>query len=188
MTKIKPIGSRLTLADQMRKGIAEIRREKRAIKAREGIVLLLDVSGSMAELVEGKRKIDHLREALRQFADVKKVSFSGRIWENEVPEPQSNTDMAMGFRHLQSSLPRSVILVSDGLPDNPEGAIYEAKLLNVPINVLYIGTGGDRGEAFMKRLARETGGREVTVETAVPDFTSQLESGIGELLALPKGG
>lgn len=189
MNEIKPTGSSgLTLAEKMRKGIAQIREEKRAIKVREGIMLLLDVSGSMAEMVESKRKIDHLRNALGNFPDMRRVSFSQRVWENEVPDPQQNTDMVAGFRHLQTLSPKTVILVSDGLPDEPEMAIQEAKYLGVPVNVLYIGVGGDAGEAFMKRLAQETGGREVTVETAEPDFRSQLESGIGELLALPKGG
>lgn len=188
MSKIRPTGesSSLDLTEAMRRGIAEIRREKQIVKAREGVKLLLDVSGSMAELVDGKRKIDHLREAVSKFPDMARVSFSDRVWENEVPEPQANTNMAAGFRHLQLSGPRAVILISDGLPDDPVAALGEAKRLAVPVNILYIGATGGAGEAFMKQLARETGGREVTIEVSTPDFSLQLEGGIGELLALPR--
>jgi len=175
--------SSLSLAKKMRQGLANIREEKAIAKATEGIVLLLDVSGSMSEPVGGKRKIDHLREAVNAYPNLKKVSFSEHIYDGSIPEPQTTTDMAGGFHYLQSLQPKEVILISDGLPNDPQTAINKAKVLGCPVNIIYIGPGGDEGEAFMKRLAAETGGQQVTADTRLyQDFGRQLSTSVRLML------
>jgi len=155
----------LTLAQKMREGLATIKKEKDHIKHVAKIVLLLDVSGSMSEHVGEKRKIDHLREAVQNYTALRKVSFSGDIYENSIPDPKTNTDLAYAFEYLLSSNPLEIILISDGLPDSEIDAINTAKLLNCPVNIIYVGPGSDKGETFMKRLAFETQGKQVTVDT-----------------------
>jgi len=179
---LKKIDAALSFADKMQQGLQSLREQKKALKAQEGVVLLLDVSGSMAERVGEKRKIDHLREAVKPYTSLRMVSFSGRTWEMCIPEPQSNTDLAGAFSYLKASQPKEVILVSDGLPDSPEAGLAEAKALGCPVNVIYIGQGGDTGEAFMRRLAAETGGREITVNEEAPNFGLQLESKVRLML------
>ena len=184
-----PRDGALTLSQKMRQGMADIRQEKSIMKAQEGIVFLLDVSGSMSDIVEHKPKISHLREVMQEYQSNRKVSFSGYVWENQIPEPQSNTDMALGFRHMQTVMPKptAIVLISDGLPDSPESAIQEALALHIPVNIIYIGEKGDEGEAFMKKLASLTGGREFTAEPAKQQFAQQLRAGIAGLLPAGRG-
>jgi|GEM_PF-5633729 len=180
--------SALSLTKKMRKGLATIREEKQLAQAQENVVMLLDVSGSMGEYVEDKRKIDHLREAVRGYPSLRKVSFSSGIFDRSIPEPNGGTDMGRGFAYLRTAVGniREVILISDGLPDDPEEALAEAKALRCPVNVIYIGPGGDVGEAFMQRLAAETGGRQVTVKTEEEDFSRVLQDSVRLMLPKPE--
>jgi len=176
-------GASLSLPGQMRQGLATIREEKALAKATESIVLLLDVSGSMSEYVGEKRKIDHLREAVRDYASLRKVSFSSDVAEGSIPNPNGGTNMADAFEHLLSSHPKEVVLISDGLPDSQEGALSAARSLACPINVIYIGPGGDEGEAFMERLAAETSGKQVTADTRLyEDFSRKLTNSVRLML------
>jgi hypothetical protein len=161
----------------------KIKTELVKIKAQQ-VVFLLDVSGSMCEIVDGLPKIAHLRKVMQGYPHSRKVSFSGRVWEKLIPEPQSNTDMALGFRYLQRIAPKpaSVVLVSDGLPDDPKSAISEAIKIHVPVNIVYIGEKGDKGEAFMQSLATATGGKTFTAETHKPQFAKQLSQAVAGYL------
>jgi hypothetical protein len=170
-----------TLTQKMREGLKTMRDEKAFITAKRNTVFLLDVSGSMVEVVDGKRKIDHLREVMREYADMKKVSFSETVFEDTIPEPRANTDMALGFTYLLAQPPRRVVLVSDGVPDSEETAEEAALKLKCPVDIIFIGQKGSRGEAFMKRLAQMTGGAEFTAETTI-GFREQLAEGIRGML------
>ena len=175
----------LTLAGKMKKGLAEIREEKNIMKAAEGIILLLDVSGSMKEKVGERRKIDHLREAIVNHASLRKVSFSRSVVEGLPEHPEfGGTHLAHAFDYLLSSRPKTVILISDGLPDSREDAFSAAEKLGCPINIVYIGPGEDEGEAFMKELAQRTRGKQVTADTcsAKADFGKQLTNKVQLLL------
>lgn len=185
--KLERVQNTLSLSQKMRDGLAQIREEKHIIKQQEGIIFLLDVSGSMSDYVDDKPKIAHLREVMQDYQANRKVSFSGRIYESQIPEPQSNTNMALGFQHLQTIIPKpiSVVLISDGEPDNPENAIVEAIKLHTPINIVFIGDKGSRGEQFMIHLASLTGGKQFTAQTNVPQFRHQLKTGI--VAMLPEG-
>jgi hypothetical protein len=137
-------------------------------------ILLLDVSGSMSELMpDGRSKIDHLRLAVSQLEsqDIRWVAFSDDVYHDNngksiftkdepIPEPQGGTELYKGFMHLNSSRVfgfEKIILISDGLPFAPQSAVEHAKNAGVPVDVIYIGT-NTAGEEFMKSLASETGG------------------------------
>ncbi|RLF84531.1 hypothetical protein DRN34_05585 [Thermococci archaeon] len=155
------------------------------------LVLLLDCSASMDEIVGDKRKIDHLRDAVVVFPEAKLYGFSNNFFEirEGVPEPMSSTAMRHAFRQIASYVDSStrLILISDGLPTDgsDEEVIAQAKLLPCPVNVLYIGD-DEKGERFMKELARATGGQEITLspQELQVDLGTALTDGI-QKLALP---
>lgn len=148
-------------------------------------LLLLDVSGSMNEQVYGKRKIDRLREIIDSITGIEKYVFSDKVTKvNFIPEPQGNTDMILAFKTIkykESGIKR-MILISDGRPDNPDSALIEGKSLNIPIDIIFIGNRYSDGESFMKRLALDTGGDELTIDTKNNDFQKQFDNGIKGLL------
>lgn len=167
------------------KGLKVEKEEKRRKEQKKDTVFLLDVSGSMSEYTkEGMRKIDSLRLLIQEYPENRKISFSANIWENKIPEPQTNTDMALGFRHIKTLFPKPtvVVLVSDGLPDSQDDAIQEAISLKIPINIAYIGKKEESGEVFMKKLASITRGKEFTLEPTAPQFNKQLKQAIAGLI------
>lgn len=154
-------------------------------------VMLLDISGSMrlgltADLV-GRRKIDILQDAVRKIGQgIEKYAFSDSIrkCDTNIPEPDGGTDMANAFLVLAGRSSQSILLVSDGEADDPDEAINRGISLHVPVNVLYIGEPGDRGEDFMRRLAEATRGRWMTLDTIydTTGFPGRLEEGIEKML------
>lgn len=151
-------------------------------------ILLLDISGSMGEnMPDGKAKIEHLREAIREInaSDMKWVAFSDDVYKDEhghtiftkdtpIPDPGGNTYLAKGFRHLKAMAREGfdkIILVSDGLPFDREEALNEALSIGVPVDVIYIGN-DDSGRIYMGRLASETHGK--MVQASEIDLLSRL--------------
>ena len=77
----------------------------------------------------------------------------------KIPEPSGSTDMKGALRLAGTVWPSEVIVISDGLPDDPEGTLQVAAQLPGTISVLFVGDDGDlRGAEFMRRLARVGGG------------------------------
>jgi len=72
-----------------------------------------------------------------------------------------------------------VVLVTDGLPADRgsyDGLLGEYRRLGIPVYTVYIGPGGDPGEAETRRIAELTGGRQYTAPTA-----AELAEAFGEL-------
>jgi hypothetical protein len=175
----------LTLTEKIKRGLTEMKVEKQAIKRRERIIFLLDVSGSMDWDVNGRRKIDHLRSVLQEYRENRKICFNSSIIEGEIPEPYGGTDMASAFRYLRSREYKveQLVLVSDGDPDDPQDAIAQALQLHIPVNIVYIGQRGSTGEKFMQKLSAVTHGNVFTAETDAPaKFNEQLTQGIAGFL------
>lgn len=166
----------VSLSQRMRNGLTEIRAQKSAIEQAADTVFVLDVSGSMNELVDDKTKIHHLREVMADYPAAEKTIFSTTVGTGSLPNRAGgSTAMHKAFKHLQMGRRfKKIVLISDGIPDAPDEALREAKALGQPINIIYIGPGGDEGEAFMKRLAAETGGQQATANTHKQEFSQQL--------------
>lgn len=151
-------------------------------------MLLLDISGSMSQHVCENRKIDILRNAVKDIKNARMFVFSDDCRETAgyIPEPESSTDLvnAFGIIRLEINKDTNLLLVSDGIPDEPEESIRAAKSLGIPVNVMYIGRKGDRGEEFMWQLAKATGGKEITADTGFANFALELKSGIEQMLFL----
>ena len=146
--------------------------------------MLLDVSGSMIRSIGNQRKIDMLRSAVSGYKGIKQYVFSDRVTETEyIPEPYGSTELHTAFQYISKANPQKLLLVSDGLPDDPKISIETGKALKIPIDVLYIGNSGDEGEQFMKQLAEVTGGKFMTIDTMEKDnFQKNLSDGIKFML------
>ncbi len=152
-------------------------------------VLLLDVSGSMQQSVGNRRKIDILRDAVSKVGIGMDIyCFSDRMTKTKyIPEPQGSTNLRDAFRDLKGQS-MQLLLISDGVADDPEDAIAAGILLGCPVNVVYIGSMGDIGldvgEQFMRKLAEATGGKWLTLDTMQEAgvFQGKLENGIERLL------
>src|SRR5690606_21290112 len=118
---------------------------ERLASAGAGTVILCDTSGSMAERAGAKRKIDHLREALRSVfrPGITIIEFNSvpRVVEspNDISEPSGGTDMASGIRLAAAETPERTIIISDGEPNNESDALEAAKHLSGTIDVIYCG-------------------------------------------------
>lgn len=152
-----------------------VARFQRRIKtASETIVILADVSSSMAELAGTKRKIDLLQEALRHvlsaLPSVRLFAFSSypqEVTPFTLPQPNGGTDLTAALRQIQPLAPRKTIVISDGQPDNPTTAIAAAHDLAGVIDIIYCGPDSDtEAIGFMQRLAA-VGGGSVTVTNIV---------------------
>lgn len=136
---------------------------------RDKTTFLLDVSGSMAERVNGTPKIKSLRDVMSKYSDAKMMVFSSDAEyiekASDIPEPDGGTDLAYALQCIASTspLPERIVLVSDGEPNNDVLALKKAKNLNIPIDIIFIGTVESRGENFMEQLARTTDGQNFVV-------------------------
>lgn len=145
---------------------------------RAGTVLLADCSGSMCTVDNapavgmGARRIDRLAEILGYL--LSRVRLQGLICFHDVPEPIvlagnvvipepcGGTALHLALRHVRQEtrpVPSRLIVICDGHPDEPLGALREATLLNpIPIDAYFCGNDRDTTAVdFMRRLS-EAGG------------------------------
>lgn len=139
-------------------------------EVRQKRLFLLDVSGSMDDKVGEKRKIDHLRDVMKQYLDAKILSFSSNVKEvtdpHSIPNPNGGTDLAKALRYINTHIkekPERLVLVSDGQPDSESDALDQAKILSLPMDIIFIGENDSKGYNFMHKLASATGGQEFQV-------------------------
>lgn len=129
-------------------------------------VIFLDVSASMNESVGSLRKIDILRQALERPL----LSTEFAIAFNSVPTmipslyhiplPCGNTALHLALIEAQKLRPKQSLVVSDGLPDDPEQCLVVASTLSGIINCLYIGDeSNSEAIEFMRRLSMTGCGR-----------------------------
>jgi hypothetical protein len=107
-------------------------------KRQEDTCLLLDVSGSMQNmLLTGEKKIDALKIIIRDFPNVRQFSFSDDCEERPPTNAQGGTNMANAFNVVKEAGLRHCILVTDGLPDSRQNALRAATGLR--IDIIYVG-------------------------------------------------
>ncbi len=148
-------------------------------------VVLLDISGSMCLVVDTRRKVDILREVMKKIGSgFETWCFSTNCVKTAyIPEPDGSTDLEKAFLAVGKGM-SSLLLVSDGLPDEPISALQRAREIVCAVDVIYIGKPGDEGEAFMRCLAEETGGKYMTVDTMSTsnEFQEKLQQGVEKML------
>jgi hypothetical protein len=163
--------------------------------ATEAVVILADVSGSMDESAGGKRKIDHLREALEAVCP----PLASRDWPVmlafnsavraltspvEIGSPSGGTALHLAIDEAAKRAPQKTIVISDGQPDDEQAALDAAERLTGLIDVIYCGPEGGAGLAFLRRLARSTGGSVVTCDLKQIGQAQRLVGHV-QRLALP---
>ena len=145
-------------------------------------VLILDVSGSMAEHCEpGRRKIDALRGVVaglrQQGLKFKQLVFSSQPQlSDQIPEPDGGTALHLALDFAGGLRPRKVVLVTDGEPDSAPLALEAAKRLGVEIDVFYVGPVNPRAEEFLRQLAQTAGGQygQTNLATGAPQLRSEI--------------
>ena len=142
--------------------------------SRADLLILADVSGSMADKAGATRKIDSLRQSLASvlidapaasvaaFGSAVTVIAAGAA----LPEPAGGTALHLG---LEKGAPyRRVLVISDGEPDSKGDALRVAARIvagGTRIDTLFIGSDGDHGGiAFMRQLADVGRGTTLTVD------------------------
>lgn len=138
--------------------------------------ILADVSRSMEGIAHGgRRKIDELRDALGSLDARDVIAFSStarRVPVANIPEPDGSTNFAAALRLAQQSGARSVLVISDGRPDDASSALSIASSMMARIDTLYIGPESDAvAIAFMRGLSEA--GRLRRGITAIHDLSKQ---------------
>jgi Mg-chelatase subunit ChlD len=172
-------------------GTDRIRR--RLDDAGSDIVVVADVSSSMAEPAGDRRKIDVLRDALATVPqDCRMVAFSSVAQDIRdaagLPAPAGGTALDRALDHAGKYRPRRTIVISDGEPDNEAAALAAAGRLSGVIDVIYCGRDGNaRALDFMRRLARAGGGAVVTYDISrqAPNASVKALAAAVARLALP---
>jgi hypothetical protein len=159
------------------------------------IVALVDVSSSMNEGIGalGLSKYQHLQAALKDVFEshprIKIIAFGwkARMVDNptQLPAPDDgDTDLAAGLALAARLKPRKTIVISDGLPTNADRALKVAEKMTGSIDTIYCGQEShDEPIAFLRQLARETGGTEIVWD----GYKASIGSTIRAMLEAPGG-
>ena len=144
--------------------------------------LLLDTTGSMYG-----EKIRKLRESVRAFPAVRKFDYNDDCIElragEECREPEGNNNEELAFARLKAEGIKRIVMITDGYPDRPEGALRAATGLH--IDIIYIGP--PPPPKFLEQLAKQCGGRfDSHVEFAKMDGAKSLEAKVRGLLPAPQ--
>lgn len=137
------------------------------------IAVLCDVSSSMCEGIGalGLSKYRHLEAALKDVFEshphIKIIAFgwNARMVDDpaQLPPPHDgDTDLAAGLALAARLKPRKTIVISDGLPTDGDKALKVAGRMTGSIDTIYCGQEShDKPIAFLRQLARDTGGTEI---------------------------
>lgn len=154
-------------------------------------LLLIDISGSMADIANGRPKIDILREALNRNLDRNEIaiafSTSVKILKDlqSIPEPSGGTALHMAIVEASKLQPKHSLVISDGMPDSKNQSLDAADKLSGTISTLFIGDDSDKEAiAFMDQLARLGCGKSSKCD--IRKHSVQLRSQIQLLLPSKK--
>jgi hypothetical protein len=159
-TVTTPAGS---LAERVRQALA--RQDSQPVAAPAAApgkppCLMLDVSGSMAEDCEpGRAKIDALRDLVAGLKADTIYAFDHRVTlttAHAIPDPGGATIMAGAFCRARKDGHLSAVLITDGLPTDPEADVLRAAA-GIHLDIFYVGPAPK--PAFLDRLAAACRGR-----------------------------
>jgi hypothetical protein len=187
-----------TVSD-LRGSLSKLKETKQAITVRKDEIkkeketlLLLDASYSMSDNdSNGISKMQTLGKMIKTMPNADKIYFNSDIMNygkrTDTPQPGgAGTFLADAFKYIKSksytNIYKKIILISDGMPNSENEAIESALDLKKPINIIFIGDKGSDGERFMQRLAKATGGSNITLSEKSNNFSSQLINTSKQLL------
>lgn len=153
------------------------------------VIVIVDTSGSMAAFDNGntasryERACSELAKiqndmpgkiAVLSFSDDVMFCPSGKPWDFSAT---TRLDRALAFARVADVADMKFIVISDGQPDDEQGALNEARKYKNKIDTIFIGKEGDEGQRFLAKLAQASGG------TVAKDFSAaKLETTIRGLL------
>lgn len=141
-------------------------------------VVLVDTSGSMGsrDSTEGRSRYEVACAELETLQN----NFPGKIGvisfndtptfcPNGVPlQPHLGTGIAAALKFAKiADLPGGMkfVLISDGMPDDPNAALNIARTYHNKIDVIYVGPESHpTGRDFLERLAKASGGQTLTAD------------------------
>lgn len=179
MTNAIVQGSLSAIAQQNNQSIAET-----FINA--DCIILVDTSGSMAacDARGGKSRYEVACEELKNLqgsmpGKLAVIAFSDDVLfcPSGVPfDYQGGTDLtkALKFAKVADVTGMKFIVISDGQPENEETAIATARTYKNHIDTIYVGPEGGAGQAFLRKLAKASGGTGVTADR-VKELASNVE-------------
>lgn len=142
-------------------------------------IIIVDTSGSMAseDLNDGKTRYQRACDELAMLQNslpgkIAVLAFSGSTIFCPSGKPfrfGGGTDLkgALKFAKVADIPGMRFIVISDGQPDDAEGALQIAKTYKNKIDVIYVGPEQHpTGRDFLLRLARASGGELVTADRA----------------------
>ncbi|MEB3862021.1 MAG: VWA domain-containing protein [Desulfurococcales archaeon] len=174
------------------------------IPPRPGLVLAIDVSGSMEgwKLEAVKRAAVNMVEGLDPRIDVGLISFSHKV-EAGIPPTDDREKVVLAIRNLTAGggtifyhplatalgwlsvytklgLPAAIVLLSDGIPADAQqipDLVEELKRQGIPVHTIY--TGDDpSGVELMEYIAEETGGKSYRVGSEAQLLEAFKEIGV----------
>lgn len=149
-------------------------------------VVLIDVSGSMySEDRTGKSRYERACESLASLQQTLPGKIAVVRFSDDVKfEPSGvpffeggGTDLSAGLRFIKmADVPEMhFVVISDGEPNDRQSAISIAKTFSNKIDVIFIGNELDRSAIqFMNELARVSGGKQITADSAKIAETTRL--------------
>jgi Mg-chelatase subunit ChlD len=152
-------------------------------------IIICDTSGSMMQCdARGDRsRYDVACEELKNLqaslpGKLALLSFSDEVifCPSGVPfnfEGGTNLAKALQFAKVADVTGIRFIVISDGEPSDEEGCIRIAKTFKAKIDTIFVGPEGGDGAAFLRRLAKASGGQGVTA-----DRVKELSANVQRLL------
>lgn len=147
------------------------------------VILLVDMSGSMASedapggisrFEAAERELRTLQErfpgkvAVVAFSDIVQFCPSGIP-----PHLGAGTNLTHALKFLKvTDGTAKIVIISDGVPNNPPGALQVAATFESKIDCIYIGPEGKgNGRRFLQRLAAQSGG--IFAESDAPGLLAE---------------
>lgn len=151
-------------------------------------IVLVDVSGSMSDTIRAPGGGYHSRyQAACLELEKLQRTLPGRIavvefssgpafcWSGRPSFQMGGTDMAEALRFIKPAdgCGMTIVLISDGMPDDAGETLSVARGFTTKIDTIFIGNEGEEGAAFLRRLAAATGG-SASVNT-VPELAAAIK-------------
>lgn len=154
-------------------------------------IVIVDVSGSMSaeDSRDGLSRYDVANQELKHLQEslpgkIALIAFSSEVQfcpSGVAAFQGGGTDLSAALKFCKvADLPGiKFVLVSDGVPNDPEDALRIAKTYTNHIDTIFVGPEDDHegGKAFLAKLAKISGGQAIT-----QDCARELNAGIQQLL------
>jgi len=145
--------------------------------------LVIDISGSMGDRINNEQtKWSVMNNIIKDIGGYRRFAFSEECKEldreQNLPRPYAGTRMDRAFLKIKENNIKSIILVTDGMPDSQELALDAAKGLS--IDVIYIGP--QPVPDFLKKLTSLNNGVFANIDLLSAGGIRVLENKIKGLL------